>query len=239
MTDEIYLQLKLVGSWYYNYRYYTEETFVKVYTTEVTKELLANFKNKIADPDNNKLKYLMFSGHDDNVFPFMRAHNLTSAACMRQRYIDHVDPKQSSIISDSPCYFLPGFASSFLWELSKKGDKFYVKTTFEGQPIKFCDENEDEFYCSFENFEKKAFEVLILEQDVREYCQGKIDNGEDGYGVVWVISTFMLATIVIALILFSFFTKKSHGSINHNVNGYNSESNKKEYGDEEVGLQDE
>ena len=31
----------------------------------------------------SELRYLMFSGHDDNVFPFMRQFKLTSPACLQ------------------------------------------------------------------------------------------------------------------------------------------------------------
>lgn len=234
MTDDHYLQLRMISSWYYNYRYYATDEFIKTYTTGISQELLTNIKKKIADPVNTKLKYLMFSGHDDNVFAFMRAYNLTNDQCMRQRYINHVDPKgDTGVNDDASCLFLPGFAASLLWELSEKSGKYYVRSLYNGVPVKFCQENEDEFYCLMDNFEKTVKEKMIRDVDIPTYCKGSQNGGGDsgkGTGAIWKILTLVLSFLVIILAIALIVIKNSKENASKNSSEYNMQN------DEEMGL---
>jgi hypothetical protein len=82
MTEELYSELKMIYSWNSEYKHYFNEDLRKLYTSNIsstTLELMeSKIRSKLLDPETgehyfrDELRYLMFSGHDDNIYPFMR-----------------------------------------------------------------------------------------------------------------------------------------------------------------------
>lgn len=98
---------------------------------------------------HSDLKYMMYSGHDDNVIAFMIAYNLLNTDCVWNKYL--ALPK----IKKDGCANAPGFASSFLWELSQNAvdQKFYVRSLFNGKAVEFCGgASTGDHYCEFSDF---------------------------------------------------------------------------------------
>lgn len=148
ITQELYEELQLIYSWDYEYKKYYNEKLRKMYTTNISQKTLSNFKSKIDSLHNmqsvhyfkNELRYLMFSGHDDNVYPLMRAFGLTSPQCLQSKYTNKFIQKKVNVQKeDRDCRLAPGFASSFLFELSfvpeNTQSKFFVRVKFNGKPL--------------------------------------------------------------------------------------------------------
>ena len=168
MTEDLYTQTRMIASWHFSGEMSGGPKVAKFHTTTISEQLLVNMNNKI-NGTNSKLKYLMFSGHDSTVYPFMHAHKIINGTCSKQMYETYMLNK--TVIKD--CQFLPEFSSSFLWELNKNSvdGEYYVRVLYNAQPIHFCQDNQDDYYCKFSDFEAEVQSRLIL-PDFMEICKG-------------------------------------------------------------------
>jgi hypothetical protein len=111
----------------------------------------------------SKLKFRMFSGHDTGLWNHMLRYNLTDEQCLLDQIVNGTTPR--------PCEDMPDFASSFLYELAKKNNQFYVRILYNGQPFKVCSENEDTYYCKFDTFKATVEDLLFYnEGDKIDFC---------------------------------------------------------------------
>lgn len=158
MTDELFKELELVYSINYDFKRYFLPNINKLYTTRISQKTLDVFDEKIKSlivdgPDKkpefgNDLRLLMMSGHDDNIWPFMRAFKITNPGCLEEKYKNvYSNFKSGSSYSEDPeCRLAPSFASSFIFELSYLEGKntreaFFVKVKYNGKDLslkKFC-----------------------------------------------------------------------------------------------------
>ena len=176
MTDDLYTQLKLIYSWdFFKFDSTGSPKKPLFHTTTISEELLVNMNKKI-NGTNDKLKYLMFSGHDSTVYPFMMVHKLINTTCSKRMYEVYMTNK--TLIES--CQFSPEMAASFLWELNQDlaDGRHYVRVLYNGQPVRFCEKNQDDFYCDFRDFEKEAKSRLIL-SDFMEICKGEKGISEE------------------------------------------------------------
>ena len=153
--DSLYLKMNTAHTIFSLIEYATDE-IVRLWTDSISRDLVAGIDAKING--TSKLKYRMWSGHDVNVLPFMMKHNLLTQECVKELY-EGKTPK-------SRCELFPGFASSFIWEVSKRDTdgQYFVRVLFDGEPITFCKDadNADSYYCPFAAFKTRANDLLYL-----------------------------------------------------------------------------
>ena len=92
MTTELYEELELLFFWSYELEHYFNRDIKKMFTTQFSKKILKNFESKInslTQPENgepyfeNDLRFVLFTGHDFNIFPFIDLMGLSSTKCLK------------------------------------------------------------------------------------------------------------------------------------------------------------
>ena len=193
ITDDLYMQLQLIYSWNFNFKYDGDDKLPPFYTTKMTQQILEQFGLKV---NNTKpeLKLLMFSGHDTTVFPYMLLKGLISRKCSKQMYQTYM--KNKTLISD--CHMAPGFGATIIWELNKGSNEneYFVRALYNGKPFKFCQNSVDEFYCEWDEFQDEANQQLILD-DFTEFCGHNIVDGSHAYK--WLAILFIALTTLLAV----------------------------------------
>ena len=101
--------------------------------------------NAVVNRTSSK-KFRLYSGHDSTLWVQLLLLNQTDFDCVQDWALDRQAKRN--------CIVPPDFSSSILYEVSKRGSDFFVKTLFNGEPIQVCDRNDDGFYCKFEDFKK-------------------------------------------------------------------------------------
>ena len=100
----------------------------------------------VVNDNPNKRKFRLFSGHDTGLYPFTIRYNLTDLQCALDMLQGRTPTRR--------CEKAPPFAATYLYELAMKKGRYYVRILYNNVPFKFCDNNEDEFYCAFDEFRK-------------------------------------------------------------------------------------
>ena len=183
MTDELYRELELVYSINYDFKKYFLPNINKLYTTRISQKTITVFEEKMSSllingsdkkPEfGSDLRLLMMSGHDDNIWPFMRAFKITSPECLEAKYratYSNFTPG-ASYKEDPECRLGPSFASSLIFELNylegnDRINAFYVKVKFNGKDLdlkKFCQGAVQDVYCPFQEFKTHMSKNFILD----------------------------------------------------------------------------
>ena len=202
ITSELYIEMQKVYSLISNCQRLQHNQMSKLYITKIIKKIKDSFKKKIKQK-NFELKYLMFSGHDDQMFPLLKNHKITNLDCIYKSY--KTRKNKIKLENGNTCIIFPGFASSFLWELNrnKNSNEWFVRILYNGKPIKFCKNNKDEFYCPFKSWESLVNDEMILsEKEINELYQ--MDKKDVFFDIIsYKILSFIL--LIIAIILFVVF----------------------------------
>lgn len=157
MTKDLHRELELVYSINWDFKRYFLPNITKLFTTNMSLKTLNQFDEKINSlivnghdhkPEfKSDVRLLMFSGHDDNIYPFMKAFKLTNVECLEAKYKStYTDYKPGNTYSEDPnCRLAPSFASSFIFELSfienrNLHESFFVKVKFNGTDLKLKDQ---------------------------------------------------------------------------------------------------
>lgn len=210
MDDVFFNKLKNLASFLFHYKNWGDNPehnisgknrVTRLYTSEISKKILNFFKEKMENGDKgNPAKFMMFSGHDSNTYPFMYNLNLTSSDCHKENLIRGIVNNNT----DTNCKDLTKYTSNLLFELSTFKGKFYVRLLYGMHPIKFCDgefigNNQNNFYCEFEVFEKKVREVLILGDKEREELCFDL-QGFNWFYFILIFALFSLSVLLCFLI---------------------------------------
>lgn len=161
-TDDFYLRLARAKTLYTLLNYPTEDALL-LYTHTISKDMLQTIENYVEGKDKTKIHNL-YSGHDSNVMPFMVKSGISSLICMKKLV-------EGEKLHET-CEHHPDYAANFIWELNLNNglnDDYYVRTLFNGKPIKICSENRDEYYCSYTNF-KKTIKSRFMLKDFMGNC---------------------------------------------------------------------
>ncbi len=181
MTQELYDELNLVYSMAYEYRRYFLPNMNKLYSTKICSRILEAFEDKMKSKKNlgkeeyfdNELRLLLFSGHDDNIWPFMRNLGITSPECLFNKYNEiYVEGKKNIPKEDPKCRLAPEFASSVIFELNYNSEgensngTFYVRVRYNGSYLNLtdkCKNTKDTNYCPFSEFKSWMENDFILD----------------------------------------------------------------------------
>jgi hypothetical protein len=202
MSQELYEELELIYSMNYDYKRFWLLNVNKLITTNVSKMTLEKFTKKINSKKtddtgkdiyfDNELRFLMFSGHDDNVWPFMVALGLTSSSCLQKKYKEiYIDKKEGVAREDPNCRIAPSYASSVIFELNyvageAKDKEFYVKVKFNGKDIDLtskCQNTINNVYCPFSEFNTWLEKDFILTPDIfAQVCRPFSSDSNSSFG---------------------------------------------------------
>lgn len=205
-TESVMDKMKYVFGIYYINAKYTNDGIKKLYTSKMSQDIIKNFEDKIAG--TNKLKFLGLSGHETNVVPYMMGYGLTSEECLIKK------------LNDEPvtgiCEGSPEFAANFIWELSKKEGKYFVRVLYNGKPILGClkDKALEGNYCPFEDFKTTMRAEFILSDDEYKKACGSTGNNTNTVenksiwgGWKWLALVLMMVSIALLVGLCFFMSK--------------------------------
>lgn len=172
---DIYSKMKYVFGVYYINAKYTNTNIRKLYTSKMSQDMIKQFEDKIAG--KSKLKFFGLSAHETNVVPYMLGYDLTNEECMLKKL------KGEAVTGT--CEGSPEFAANFIWELSKKGDEYFVKVLYNGKPITTtCSSLVDNYYCKFSDFKTKMLDAFTLsDADYKATCGEALNP--DGTPATW------------------------------------------------------
>lgn len=236
-------------------KFYSTDMLVKLFTTQLTSSFVGIAKDIISGKQEN-LKFVLYSGHDSNVLPFMMAYNLTSSDCLWHIYVKKYKPKTASEVNqeskkldDPVCNMAPDFASSFIWELNQNTDDngYYIRTLFDGTAVSFCPDGKEvgaDKFCPFEDFVSYTNQHLILNNEDYDPTCGSLEFQTRTakkvlYVGVYIIGSCLLITIITVIFMAKY--KKDLKQIvedqkkiiaKHNIMNVINEEDEGEEGDE-------
>ena len=163
LTQSLFDELYLAGNINFNILYPTEKVR-QLYSSEVAAAILDGMR-AVANGTSTK-KFRIYSGHDMGVMSHLIGFGLTSLECNLE--------KLEKGKTDKPCEPIPEFAASFLYELSEKDGKHFVRLFYNGKFIKICSASDADDYCSLETFakivEKKLFFAAENGVSKEDFC---------------------------------------------------------------------
>lgn len=153
-----------------------------------------------------KLKYVLFSAHDDTLAPFLISLGYIDRQCLHEKVVNQ-DVKKS-------CNPSPPLASSIIWSVSyepqgKKelNDDFFITTTYNGEPLQSTEKSKIGYQSkmSFRNFKSIIKKHLLITSvsdprqfsSIEDYC-GLIENEDQ---LVKYLSLSLLVLIIMVVVL--------------------------------------
>lgn len=112
---------------------------------------------------------LLFAGSQEKILSMLRMLKLARSDCFRARFNEKVDP-------DNNCSALPEYpppGSSLEFELSRKGESYFVKTMLNGVTYTICGRDK---YCSLPEFQKLLNNAVHLNNGIFGECMNERKN---------------------------------------------------------------
>lgn len=137
--------------------------------------------------NKDKKMFRFYSGHDTGVFAHMLLLGLSNLQCL----IDMLQQKPVQGL----CEYIPGFASQFLYELSQKDDKYYVRVLWNGKPFEVC---KDKVQCPYDEFKTVYSEKVFMgTDDFIDFCGNKYLIAQRSQHPKTIIEPFPLWIIIL------------------------------------------
>ena len=152
--------------------------------------------------ENNGIKYLGFSGNDWNIGSLLLGFGLASNTCNLQKMV------YNKTLDGRDCRLFPNYANNFIFELSEKEGKFYVRVKENGKLVQFCPSGEE--YCPFDIFKNYLVQNLYS-FDNAEICvkpKIKMQNKVSNFPLIFMI--LVLAFVMVGLNLDIIKKRKAH-----------------------------
>lgn len=157
-SEDIYKKLELIATGYFMAKY-EFDNIVKIYTTKMSEKISEAFLRKVSDtreqlaevkPESKLgrlkgMKYIGFSGDDDNVAAFLLA--LRGGGSEKCKYLQNA---HSGEALPEGCPLIPAFSSNIVFELNLKrvDNTFHVRMLHDGQPLAIS----EGAYCPLDTF---------------------------------------------------------------------------------------
>ena len=146
---------------------FPDEKMERLLSDGVARDIVEGLQGVVSG--TSQLKFRLFSGHDTGLFTHMLRYNLSDEQCLHDLVVNGT--------SSRPCRDIPDFASSFIYELAKKNDEYYVRILYNGEALKICDLNEGDLYCKFDNFKAMVVDKLYYNDgDKTGFCGNPLAN---------------------------------------------------------------
>ena len=197
---------------------YSLEASRRVWTDKMSQRVVSEFQTRIAASaaDNKSLKKLNFfglSGHETNIVPFMLGYQLTSEKCMLEILNSGKDRVHTSLEDADLCLGGPDFASSLVWEMSRKKSAaatstsetdYFIRVVYNGEPlVTHCPKDKlvDKYYCPFTAFKASQLEKFqfATPQSREEVCT--IPSKSFPWNVLAFVLLGVLLTVVIIYVI--------------------------------------
>ena len=214
-SDELYRRLRacyslgIIGM-------FEDKKVVKSTITQVYQKILHYFKDKVNTYDpatdsfkDSKLKYVLYSAHDNTLAPFLIALGVIDPKCIYKQVDEGVELDW--------CQKSPPLASSLQWELIRLknpnvvlNEDFGVRFSYNGDYINVCgaqDPKSTQFICKISDFEKIVSEKFVVE-DLEDYC-GLLpkDDRRLLYTLIFAACFFVVANLMAVCSIISYRAK--------------------------------
>jgi len=144
---------------YYNQRLINND-INKFSVSKMFREVITLFESAIAG--KNKVKFVIFSGHDDNIMNILS--NLLDKNYLRKKIYN-------SVVDEEDYKFLvPRLAASILIELIEEKGKFYIRILYNGERI-------DSNFATTVRYNQNL--ELLNYADITKLIRSRIDNNVD------------------------------------------------------------
>lgn len=181
LSQNLYEEMGRAAEVYWLTYGWGDDTVRKFRLRSLYRRVFDAFENRVAGKEK-KLKYIGFSGHDTTIYPFLLAQKLLNEKCILKRF-KNPDKKGTDPFHDFEgelCVPHPDFASSLMWELSKKETEpetqsaaaeeanspdWYVRLLYQGKAVPLCPEEEADHYCSFKIWKNKIMKDLLMSDE--------------------------------------------------------------------------
>jgi hypothetical protein len=197
VTGKLMDRLTLLGST--SGTMFFEGIFNKLHTTKLAEEILKWMDLRIqSEKLTGQQKYIGFSGHDSNIYPFLIGLGLASTECLVKLLKDEIPTE--------PCYSTPPFATSLIFELNYRepkptdqkqiGEQYFIKVLYNGESMGFCPESLTiGDYCPYNAFKQQVKDLYIEPLFDRECLGILIEYKTWAYGIV----TFLMTLAILIL----------------------------------------
>ena len=213
ISQEIWNRLYDIGNVDFSAWYLDDRQFLNFITDRMSREFIASFDDVVTGA-KNKTKYQYYSGHDTNVHAFTMAFNRSDTACLAEI--------MNTGKSSKPCERIPRYASSYIFEISKKSgtEDHFVRVLYNGKPISVCSSNQDLHYCAYKDFKSLIENSFYLKKiSPYVYCANPLtEPGVEQDNIfmsvpvyIWIgmAATFLLLA-AIAILMVAFESKIRH-----------------------------
>lgn len=167
LTQEQYDELHTYYSYFKSGIDFHEKEELKIFTTKFSETVIKHFEGVMSSEEFNP-KFSVFFGTGHELYAFLEALNLTSEKCLKKSL------EEGKYSNNNPeCRLYPTFGSSLTFELSYNQEKsnYYVRILYNGVPVKFCDQNDGDYYCTMFNFVEAAKSNLIDFEIIKNLCK--------------------------------------------------------------------
>ncbi len=164
------------------YSTFRDEGINKYLFTDIGLSIKNYIKTAKENIENKKdyQKFVLLTGHDMNLYNFMVLLDLSNYNCLKKKYLGEQ--------LDTPCILVPTFSSNFIFELYRENNEYFIQISYNGYPIKICNNDTD---CKYEDFLKKIDDI--------------VDHGDLDFlrGIYCKDKDITKYTMIIALIIFN------------------------------------
>ena len=170
---------------------------MKSMVTPPLTQIRTYFQNKINGMGNGSypLRYVLFSAHDTTISSHLVGMNpeVVNTTCLITSL--------STGKRDPNCSIYPPVGSNIIWELVQNDTVFFIKVSYNGVYLDYCNNNKKDgygdFYCTVEEFDQTINGKI--NQDYKTYCGYEIPAGGDWVsfgliGVLFLYSIFITVT---------------------------------------------
>ena len=160
--------------------FHKNDELAKKYITPFMKQILEKFQKKKENGAKEKMKYMLFSGHDTTLAPILTIAKLLDADCLQKEVMNGLPSTEE--VCGVPH---PVVASNIIYELiqRKTDQKWRVKFSYNNVYYKICTnsvkDEYDQYYCEFDEFVNTIEENYLTKVNLTEYCDWDRFKGKE------------------------------------------------------------
>lgn len=189
LDESSFEELERLDTVIMKYKFFRFKELNKYLFTEIGRKVLAKLE-ELRDGINEGKdvhKFVLFSGHDTNVYSILLAAELANDDC---------------IIKPDSCQVNPRFAAMFLYEVYEDEGHVYVETTYNGKKVKFCgvDKEGDCQLDEFIEFLKTKMYMGEIETIRNKYCKESVRELSDL--MYWMVGFNVMVIFTVRFLIF-------------------------------------
>jgi hypothetical protein len=209
---------------------FTDDVTSRLWTHGMSSRMIKEFDERISKvktkvKKKKRLNFFGLSGHETNILPFMVGYGLTSEKCIMEILKSGKNKSHTNLQDEDLCLNGPDFASSFIWELSKKKNtpdaakhdpkSFFVRVIYNGESLTtHCPKDQlvDGDLCPYLVFKEE--EIKRFQFESKEARDNACNNISDEPEVQWEKFAFVLmGVLAIQIFIFICMSMKKNDAI--------------------------